>query len=185
MSTFLEEEECLRASLDIPSHIKYFKSILRVMPEPYTSLDTSRLTALYFSVVGLDILGALDTLNKQEISEFIYMMHLRPAFKSKDAVYTGQNGFIGGNSMNHIICGFCNDKGTLTAEPNIPQVISSISSSCCNSPLSVHSDYHQGHIAMTYTSLVTLITLGDDLSRVDKESVIRGKVQYTLKHILL
>lgn len=36
------------------------------------------------------------------------------------------------------------------------------------------SKYKYGHLAMTYTCLASLVTLGDDLSRVDKEAVIRG-----------
>ena len=32
----------------------------------------------------------------------------------------------------------------------------------------------QGHIAMTYTALATLIILGDDLSRVDRKAVVAG-----------
>lgn len=35
-------------------------------------------------------------------------------------------------------------------------------------------EYQCGHLAMTYTSLVTLLILGDDLSRVDKKSIIDG-----------
>lgn len=36
-------------------------------------------------------------------------------------------------------------------------------------------EYIQGHIAMIYTALMILITLGDDLSRVDRENIARGK----------
>jgi geranylgeranyl transferase type-1 subunit beta len=38
--------------------------------------------------------------------------------------------------------------------------------------------YHnQGHLAMTYSALCTLITLGDDLERVDKKGIVKG-LQY-------
>ena len=40
--------------------------------------------------------------------------------------------------------------------------------------------YNYSHVAMTYTALATLITLGDDLSRVDKAAVISS-----LKHLQL
>ena len=40
--------------------------------------------------------------------------------------------------------------------------------------------YNYSHIAMTYTALATLITLGDDLSRVDKAAVVDS-----LKHLQL
>jgi len=32
------------------------------------------------------------------------------------------------------------------------------------------------HITMTYAALVTLLTLGDDLSRVDRRSIMKGLV---------
>lgn len=34
--------------------------------------------------------------------------------------------------------------------------------------------YQCGHLAMTYTGLVTLLILGDDLSRIDRESLVEG-----------
>ena len=34
--------------------------------------------------------------------------------------------------------------------------------------------YNQGHLAMTYSALCTLITLGDDLERVDKKGIVKG-----------
>lgn len=36
-------------------------------------------------------------------------------------------------------------------------------------------DYKWGHLAMTYTGLAILITLGDDLSRVNRKAVIEGQ----------
>lgn len=35
-------------------------------------------------------------------------------------------------------------------------------------------EYQCGHLAMTYTSLVTLLILGDDLGRVDRQSIVEG-----------
>ncbi|KAG5310021.1 PGTB1 transferase, partial [Acromyrmex insinuator] len=35
-------------------------------------------------------------------------------------------------------------------------------------------EYQYGHLAMTYTSLVTLLILDDDLNRVDRQSIIEG-----------
>ena len=36
------------------------------------------------------------------------------------------------------------------------------------------TEYHQGHIAMTYTALCTLLVLGDDLSRIDKKLLLES-----------
>jgi len=40
--------------------------------------------------------------------------------------------------------------------------------------------YDSGHIAMTYTALLSLVILGDDLSRVNKSAVIAGLRQLQL-----
>lgn len=40
--------------------------------------------------------------------------------------------------------------------------------------LPADSMYRCGHLASTYTGLATLLILGDDLSRVDKKSIIEG-----------
>ena len=42
---------------DVANHVRFLRMHLRMLPQPYLSLDTSRMTALYFCVVGLDILG--------------------------------------------------------------------------------------------------------------------------------
>lgn len=34
--------------------------------------------------------------------------------------------------------------------------------------------YRWGHLAITYTALATLITLGDDLSRIDRKAIVDG-----------
>jgi geranylgeranyl transferase type-1 subunit beta len=43
-----------------------------------------------------------------------------------------------------------------------------------NSGLNKNIEYIQGHVAMIYTALIILISLGDDLSRVDRESIAIG-----------
>lgn len=42
--------------------------------------------------------------------------------------------------------------------------------------------YQWGHLAMTYTSIGVLITLGDDLSRLNRKSIVDGKflIQITM-----
>jgi geranylgeranyl transferase type-1 subunit beta len=38
-----------------------------------------------------------------------------------------------------------------------------------------NTHYKCGHLAMTYTGLCILLTLGDDLSRVNREALVAGK----------
>jgi geranylgeranyl transferase type-1 subunit beta len=42
--------------------------------------------------------------------------------------------------------------------------------------------YDYGHIAMTYTALCTLITLGDDLRGIDKQCIMRALKGLQLKN---
>ena len=57
-------------------HVRFLRMHLTMLPKPYLSLDTSRMTALYFCVVGLDVLGELEKEIKEkerkEIIEWIY-----------------------------------------------------------------------------------------------------------------
>lgn len=166
-------------------HINYFLSTLRGLPEYYSSLDTTRLTAVYFSVVGLDLLGALDRLGddgKQNIINFIYAMQI-PA--DETGKYPGHCGFVGSGFLGQPFgeCS-CVWRG-LTKRPYPSSSHSSHSLSTSPSPLNTHPplngsklssayDLLEGHLAMTYVSLATLLTLGDDLSRIDKASIVSG-----------
>lgn len=44
--------------------------------------------------------------------------------------------------------------------------------------------YRWGHLAITYTALATLITLGDDLSRVDRKAIVDGKSNFNKKKLI-
>lgn len=161
MSSFENEVQCV---FNKESHIKYFKACLNCLPDHYIGLETSKISAIYFSVIALDIMGALDNIDdqhKQQIIEYIYMLQI--VSKEEDA---SKFGFIGSTYLGHNLCLPCN-----TDSSN-----SEISSGLdCNDCSLMSSSYVQGHIAMTYTALATLLTLGDDLSRVDKNKIIEGQ----------
>jgi hypothetical protein len=64
-------------SFDRESHILYFKACLKSLPQHYISLDTTRLSAVYFCVLGLDILRAsLNGLERKSVIEFVYANQL-------------------------------------------------------------------------------------------------------------
>jgi geranylgeranyl transferase type-1 subunit beta len=144
------EEQFLRKM-----HVHYYVKQLAVLPFEYVMLDTSRLTAIYFCVVGLDMLGALDLIKKDVIIDFIYGMQLTPAVASKEVFC----GFVGSSFLGQ---GFqVND----TAKD----------CGCSDSPIAGHlGQYTQGHIAMTYCAICVLLTLGDDLSRLDRTGLAKG-----------
>uniref|UniRef100_A0A914YTL7 Geranylgeranyl transferase type I subunit beta n=1 Tax=Panagrolaimus superbus TaxID=310955 RepID=A0A914YTL7_9BILA len=61
-------------------HAKLLKAMLKCTPEPYASLETNRLTLLFFLLSGLDLINELnnvvDEKMKNELIENIYKMQL-------------------------------------------------------------------------------------------------------------
>ncbi|XP_057308893.1 geranylgeranyl transferase type-1 subunit beta-like [Hydractinia symbiolongicarpus] len=128
-------------------HIKYFIRCINALPSAYISMDTSRMTVLFFSLSGLDILKSLHKLphEKEHIINWIYSLQICP---SKNSENSSKYGFKGspflGNSFNK--------EGSFSAS---------------------HT-YEGSHVAMTYTALLSLVILNDDLSRLNKDALITG-----------
>ncbi|OWB75203.1 hypothetical protein B5S31_g5068 [[Candida] boidinii] len=60
-------------------HIKYFNRCLGILPSKYESEDSNKLALIYFSLAGLDLLGALDEIpqtTKDEYKEWVYMHYI-------------------------------------------------------------------------------------------------------------
>lgn len=101
---------------------------------------------MFFAVCSLDVLNSLSLINDKLRKEIIeWIYSTQVILKSK---YEIQGGFMGTTTLN--------------AKSDNPLVLKNI------------DRYKRGHLAMTYTCLATLITLGDDLSRVDKAAIIKG-----------
>lgn len=49
------------------SHITFLKSHLYNLPSAYVTLDLTSLSAVYFSVVGLDLLNSLDSVETEKV----------------------------------------------------------------------------------------------------------------------
>ncbi|KAH9505085.1 Geranylgeranyl transferase type-1 subunit beta [Bulinus truncatus] len=126
-------------------HISFLKRVLQVLPSQ--QLDTHRVSVAYFAISGLDVLEALKEINdrRDNIIQWIYSLQVQP-----DA--TGQNlsqcGFRGCSMLGHLY----------NVEKAKSQVI----------------PYDSSNIAMTYTSLVSLLILGDDLKQIHKQALIAG-----------
>ena len=132
------------SAIDLKRHVKYFLHCLHgELPTPYTSLDTNRLTVAYFCVSGLDLLGALDKVDKPALVAWIYSQQLR---KPEGAPSDWLGGFRGA----HLFGGPFEPTGR---------------------PAS--SLYDTGHIAMTYTAIALLHMVGDDLSGIDRAATLR------------
>ncbi|KAK2163207.1 hypothetical protein NP493_1477g00021 [Ridgeia piscesae] len=128
-------------------HIKYFIRCMQVLPDRYVSLDSSRMTVAFFAISGLDMLDALGTIEKdrKNIINWVYAMQVLP-----DST---------GSNLDQ--CGF---RGSPTVGVSHESQQGSLG---CRK-------YDSGHIAMTYTALLILLILGDDLSGVNRRGVLAG-----------
>ncbi|XP_010774448.1 geranylgeranyl transferase type-1 subunit beta [Notothenia coriiceps] len=125
-------------------HVRFFQRTLQVLPERYASLETTRLTIIFFALSGLDVLDALDVIDRKTMIEWIYSLQVLP---TEDEANISRCGFRGSS---HIGIPY-STKGPGVLHP-----------------------YDSGHVAMTYTGLCSLVILGDDLSRVDKQACLAG-----------
>ena len=132
-------------------HIKYLLRCLSVLPNAYISMDTSRMTILFFALSGLDLLNALDKIQNEttNIINWIYSLQILP--ENTDTAATGDKNKCGFRGSHFLGYDF-NVEGSFT-------------SSC---------EYEGSHIAMTYSALLSLLILKDDLSRVNKEAIVMG-----------
>ena len=156
-------------------HVKYFLKHLDGLPFHYVSMDTSRMTGLYFSIIALDTLSSLNLIEIEKIKTFVYSLQIA---EEDEGLSSPRTGFVGSNYLSHNIYHkspqHCDD-----------EAISEFDSSCdffsgqsycmkCRINNVKNVDYIQGHLAMTYTALAILLTIGDDLSSVYSASIIKG-----------
>jgi geranylgeranyl transferase type-1 subunit beta len=73
-------------SFEPNKHIKYLLHCLDILPQPYTSLDTSRLSVAYFCVSGLDVLGALARVDSKRVVDWIYSLQVLPPPEGADGL---------------------------------------------------------------------------------------------------
>ncbi|CAO3626725.1 unnamed protein product [Cunninghamella blakesleeana] len=134
-------------------HIQYFLSNLKMLPSAYTDTETNRMTLAYFCLGGLELLGVLDTVisdqNKQDWINWIYSQQIVPSDDGQNYPHCGFRGSSwSGRSFN----------------PN---------KTTCE-----YQYYDSSHITNTYTALLNLLLLGDDLSRVNRNAILKS-----IKHL--
>lgn len=98
----------------------------------------------FFAICGLDVLNSLDVLSENRRREICDWIY-RFQVISNDS--PSCSGFQGSSTIN-----------ILNADP-----------ANCGS-----EKYKWGHLAMTYTGISMLVTLGDDLSRLNRKAIIQG-----------
>ncbi|CAO3617355.1 unnamed protein product [Cunninghamella echinulata] len=107
------------------------------------------MTLAYFCLGGLELLGALDTVisehNKKDWIDWIYSQQIVPSDDNQNEPHCGFRGSSwSGRSFN-------------------PDKIA------CE-----YQHYDSSHIANTYTALLSLLLLGDDLSRVNRTAILKS-----------
>lgn len=131
-------------------------------------MDTNRLTLCHFAVQALDLLQVWQNdrlqvkmqLNKQAVIDWIYNLQVVSKnidlneINDKNCHPAARVGFKGGT--------FLGGSSSGVGLTNIVQ-----SDKICTPP-----NYDHGHLAMTYTALCTLRTLGDDWSRIDRTGIL-------------
>ena len=136
----------------------YFATCLEGLTHHYESLDMSRMTLVYFCVVALDLLGSLDEVvddgspnggRRARIVDWIYNCQITP----RKGVFVAPLRSAAGRAGHP----FETDDGAGSS-----------------GSVRMTHEFDQGHIAMTYSALAALLTLGDDLSRVDGPATVRA-----------
>ncbi|KAJ1361645.1 Geranylgeranyl transferase type-1 subunit beta [Parelaphostrongylus tenuis] len=118
----------------VRKHVKFLIRHLNVFPEQYSTLDTSRVTLLFFAVSALDLLGELNSLltedRRKSIIDWIYKLQVSSSGR------------------------FCGFRG------------------CLDVAIGHTNAYITSNLAQTYSALLCLTILGDDLKGVDRAAVL-------------
>ncbi|KAI8059745.1 geranylgeranyltransferase type I beta-subunit-like protein [Thamnidium elegans] len=131
--------------------VKYFKSNLTMLPTHYTQTETNRMTLAFFCLGSLSLLGELESnvteQNRLDWIDWIYAQQVVPTGKTPDA--------------NETACGFRGS--SWSGRPFDPHATT------CE-----FQHYDTSHVANTYTALLSLLLLGDDLSRVNRKAITKA-----------
>ncbi|KAG9320925.1 hypothetical protein KVV02_001730 [Mortierella alpina] len=146
-------------------HILYFKRTLQMLPEPYSSMDTHRMSLGMFALGGLELLGVLEEVvseaDRKAWIEWVYSQQRIPAENTLENEESDPNAALygfGGGPFSGL---------AFQERDNIQD-----NNGCECGPHT--TTYDTSHITMTYTALLILLILGDDLSRVAKEPILRA-----------
>ncbi|KAL7741505.1 hypothetical protein ACLKA6_000820 [Drosophila palustris] len=130
----------------LSKHAKNLLRFLHLLPGRMSSHDSTRSTIVFFAICGLDVLNSLNLVSPQLREDIINWTYGGLVVPRETEKRCG--GFMGCRAM-------------------LPQTEDAQVLECMRK-------YQWGHVAMTYTSIAVLVTLGDDLSRLDRKSIVDG-----------
>lgn len=155
--------------MDRRKHTIFFAAHLKDLPGEYNTLLTNRVIVLHFALVGLDVLGALETFvpdeKKTRYIEWIYNLQ------------SSLGGFRGSPQM----CSSSSLSSSLVPSAS-PTASCECVYSCDDGSSSINMNeggkgdmgaYGYSHLASVHSVICSLLTLGDDLSRIDRPSMSR------------
>lgn len=122
--------------------VKYLRNTLQILPCSILLLDNSKVLLAYFATAGLDVLDKLDRLPNTK-QAIIDWIYMHQITEKISDVDLGYCGFRGSSTL-------------LTGSDKNKQT----------------NEYDCSHVTMTFSALNTLVTLGDDLERLDKKAII-------------
>jgi len=63
---------------DVEKHVRYLEMMYEMLPSEYEGQEINHLTLAYFIISGLDVLGALDRVDKGRISNWVLSFQEHP-----------------------------------------------------------------------------------------------------------
>lgn len=151
----------MRSFRQAKRHAKYFTSLLKELPSPYVGLETSRLTVIYFCVIALDMMGRIEQVDGKRVAEYVKSMIVTNTHDGEQVC-----GFIGSSFLGNCP-GISDIVGTEGSEDD------GCGEPGCGFTWQLCSEFLEGHLAMTYSALATLYTLGESFDDLPKKAVIR------------
>eukprot|EP00937_MAST-01D_sp_MAST-1D-sp2_P004434 g4434.t1 len=76
-------------------HVEFFVRHLHLLPQPYEAADQTRMSLVYFCVSALDLMQALDRVDREAVTSWVYSLQLVP----EDEGDWHRAGFRGGPSL--------------------------------------------------------------------------------------
>lgn len=77
----------------VKAHVGFLKNMLNVLPGPYSSMESNKLTLIYFLVSGLDLLDQLALVPKQEVIDFVYSLQIVTKGENSPGGFRGSSFF--------------------------------------------------------------------------------------------
>lgn len=144
-------------------HVQYFRSCLIGLPKEMKYLDASRMNILFFALSGLGVLDAIQVIPqtvRKRIIDWIYLNQI-----TLDDLIKFHRHSLSASEAELI------DQKIILSDPKLIGRAGFRGSPACGRSGHAHDC---GNLAMSYCAIISLLMLGDDLSRLDRHALIAG-----------